>query len=356
MNHIHSSEERIQSLFCHYNKNLNNFSSQKLIQEDINILLSEISKLHRQKQLYWISNIILSAIQKRSIHSKHGGGNRLKSYWVLIHLYKFFPKSIYFILRELPYIGSWADLNTIYKMVFDDVQHLKQKKTPDIIENQKYLKKSEELLDSIVDVWCLQIDKEKKFLNKLYNSKIETISFMGKWLPRESGSLHKHTKVVNHILKKYDPLLWSKNRNEAKKLYRKFVTKCNKTLNTTEVLMCGKSFSSIDFASVPRKCLYKHKNAWLDETDNGIRRHPNDKDRNIARNNYLEYINNTEFPTDNINEDKIPILEILSDRIYNPYRHLIEHANEVEDYYKRININPHYNENYLTNYILESDN
>ena len=361
MNHIHSSEERIQFLFCEYNKNIKTFSSQKLIQGNINVLISEIAKLHKKHQLYWITNIILLAIKKRSFRLKHGDGIRLKSYWILIHLYNFFPKSIYFILRELPYIGSWADLNNIYKIVFDDLQHLKQKKTPNIIENQKCIKMNEALLDNIVDVWCLQIDKDKRFLNKSHPTKFESVSFMGKWLPRESGSLHRHTKVVNHILKKYDPLMWSKNRNMTKKIYRKFVAECNQSLNTTEVMMCSKSFSSIDFSSVSKKCLYKHQNAWLDETENGTRRHPNDKDRNIARDNYLEYINNTEsHPKGSIDisvaKEKCTIIDILSNKMYNPYRHLVEYANEVEDYYTKIDINPHYNENYLNNYIVKSNN
>lgn len=339
----------VQFLFCEYNINIKRTLSRKLIQENVNVVVSVISKLKEKDQLYWISNLILLAIQKRALRLKYGEGERLRSYWMLIHLYHYFPKSVYFILRELPYIGYWGDLNNIYKIVFNDIKDLKPG------EDDAKIKRNKELLDNIVDVWCIQIDKDKRYLNKLYPTEFDSVSFMGKWLPREKSSLNKQTKVINHILKKYDPLLWSKNRNETKKNYRAFISGCNKRLDTTEILMCNKSFSYIDFHLVPRKCLYKCRRAWSDETENGKRRHPNNTDRNTTRDNYLEYINNIES---NVKEskklsegNKISILDILNDKIYNPYRHLIENANEVGDYFNQINVNPYYNENYLNNYI-----
>ena len=349
------SEERVIFLFYEFDKNINIMDSKESIHQNINVLISQIGKIHVDKQLKWITNLILLTIKKRAIRLKYGEGMRLKSYWLIIHLYSYFPKSIYYILRELPYIGSWVDLNNIYGMVFKELDILE--KTPsqtDVIKGK--IKTARNLLDNIVDVWCLQMDKDKTIMNKTVRTPLNTISFMGKWLPRESGSLNKHTKVVNHILKKYDPLLWSKNRNKTKSIYRKFLTKCNRILNTTEVLMSDRNFSCIDFSQVPSKCLYKYHCAWLDETGHGIRRHPNDIDRNITRHNYSEYINTIVNDGSGTGDNNIilknkNVLDILMGKAYNPYRHLIKHTNEVQEYYNKINIPPHYNGNYLQNFI-----
>lgn len=348
MESIHMSEERVFFLFCEYNKNINKISSKEVIQENADILILEIGRLHIDKQLYWITNLILLSIKKRAIRFKYGEGMRRKSYWMLIHLYSYFPKSIFCILREIPYIGSWADLNNIYRMVFKELNILKKVAvlSDDIKEK---IKTSQHLLDNIVDVWCLQMDKDKIIMHKTDRTHLDTISFMGKWLPRECGSLHRHTKVVNHILRKYDPLMWSKNRNNTKRIYRKFLSNCNQILNTTEVLMANRTFSSIEFPSVPSKCLYKYHYAWLDETETGVRRHPNNIDRDITRLNYIGHIN-TNVNNDDVLESR-NVVDILMDKMYKPYRHLIEHADEVGDYYNKINVSPHYNENYLHNYI-----
>ena len=348
MSSIHSSEERILFLFYTFNTTLQKNPSRETIQKNINIMLSEISKLHTTKRLYYVSNLIILAIQKRAIRLTYGEGKRLISYWMLIHLYQYFPRTIFIILRELPYIGYWGDLNNIYKIVYDDNKILKPG------EYDTKIKNNQNLLDNIVDVWCIQMDKDKRFINKLYPTEFESVSFMSKWAPRERGSFHKHTKVINHILQKYDPQLWYKNRNEAKKNYRKFISKCNEKLCTTEILMCSKSFSQIDFSFIPKKCMDKYHSAWLDVNENGKRRHPNNTDRNIARNNYLDYMNNHEDDDDTLNK-KLPILDILDSKFYSIYKHVIVNSKETTEYFNKTNINPYYNGDYLNNYISDSD-
>ena len=55
----------------------------------------------------------------------------------------------------------------------------------------------------------------------------------------------------------------------GKMKYRKLVSKLNKNIGTTEILMCNKQFSYINFANVPKKCLHKNEKAWLDQNING---------------------------------------------------------------------------------------
>ena len=119
-----TSVQDVHFLFCEYNKNIANTLSRKLIQDSIDIIISELAKLNSDNQMYWVSNLILLSLQKRALRLKHGRGERVRSYWMIIHLYHYFPKSIYFMLRELPYIGYWGDLKNIYKIVFDDIKNM----------------------------------------------------------------------------------------------------------------------------------------------------------------------------------------------------------------------------------------
>lgn len=343
---IINNKTGIEYLFFEFNESLicNNYT-RDTIKCNVENIIKYISKLKHNDQIKYTSDLILMIVQKRAIRMQCSEGKRLLSYWLLVNLYFYFPENVLLILQEMPYYGYWGDLNNLYEIISDDIKLLKDTdiKTKNTLTN---------LLDSIIDIWCVRIDKDKQILNKLNPTHLDTISLISKWLPREKGALNKNYQVLNHLLKKYDPLLWSKNRNKCKKNYRNFISECNKKLNTTEILMCNKKYSLIDFNNVPKKCLYKNHNVWLDENKFGKRKNIDSFDRCVARYNYLNYINNTENHINYKNYD-CNILEILKNKDYIPYRNLIINNKSITEYYKRIDVKTNYNADYLKNILKQ---
>ena len=80
---------------------------------------------------------------------------------------------------------------------------------------------------------------------------------------------------------------------KAEEKYRKTLVKLNKALSTTEVFMCAKKYSGIEFRKVPSVCLMKWRNAFLNERKGRCpdalketgNRFPDDVDRVASRKN-----------------------------------------------------------------------
>ena len=95
-----------------------------------------------------------------------------------------------------------------------------------------------------------QMDQESK-----------TPSLLVKWLPRESGA---HSELAKHFANLLFPLT-PKEDNQHLRVYRKTVANLNRILGTTEVKMCGNTWSQIEPSHVPGRLFKQCKSAFFNE-------------------------------------------------------------------------------------------
>ena len=163
------------------------------------------------------------------------------------------------ILELVPEYGCWDDL---YK-----------------ITDQRALKK-------VIDITVQQLK------NDLATPAEKSISLCAKWAPREDRSAL--------LAKMMAKLLFPEEANISRRLkaYRKLVVGLNKRLQTTEVMMCARTFAEIEPAKVPGRCLQKNMKAFLNEQGNrpnaihvgrGRLRYPDDADRMECRQHFQDH-------------------------------------------------------------------
>ncbi len=131
-----------------------------------------------------------------------------------------------------------------------------------------------------------------------------SISLATKYAPRENGQFHQNNKeYFNQLLNLIVPHHMN-NRTKQKKEYRNIISKCCQFLDITEIKMCNKSFSSIDYTHVPSLCMKKYTKAFLNEklknnklNHNNIEtgnRYPNDIDRIESRQHLIDTLVNND--------------------------------------------------------------
>jgi len=222
-------------------------------------LLSDIN----QQNIY-IEYLVVLMFAFRNCRGGKGHRNIFIQMWNTI--YEYYPKQINSFISFIPQYGTWRDINTL------------------IITGNEQLRLC--LYDFIVDGL-------RKDINVLNNGKTNELSFAAKWCPKEGSATDKKCNASRHIAQRLYPELYAENFTTALRKYRHEVGRLNKALNTTEVLMCNKQFSKINFNEVPKKALVKYNHAFLnvsvmDETET---RHPDDEDRKECCIHYEQYLN-----------------------------------------------------------------
>lgn len=141
-----------------------------------------------------------------------------------------------------------------------------------------------EIHDEVLDVVAAQLMKDKANLNPE-----ESPSLCAKWAPREG----KNTPAAKRLALKLFPE--ESSLSQRLKRYRHLVAGLNRRIDTTEIKMCAREFSTIEPAHVPGVCLSKHMRAFLNERVNkhssihGLR-YPTDKDRMECRKNFQDHM------------------------------------------------------------------
>lgn len=197
-------------------------------------------------------DLLVLIFQTRDIRG--GKGERDLFYTMMTFFLNTFPEHSSSILKLIPEFGYWQDLWKLYETVMPCVQ---------------------ESIDTLV---------KEQFAA---DSKLDKPSLLAKWLPREDS---KFDSLARHFAELLFPEV-SKEDDMHLRAYRKTVSDLNRKLDTTEIKMCGKSWSTIQPKNVPGRLLRKNKKAFLNEKkkDEEIR-YPDDEDRNACRGHFLTYI------------------------------------------------------------------
>jgi hypothetical protein len=216
------------------------------------------------QQNIYVEYLVVLMFELRNCRGGKGYRNIFIQMWNTI--YEYYPKQMDSFISFIPHYGTWRDINTL------------------IITGTEQLRLR--LYDFIVD----GLRKDITILN---NGSTNELSFAAKWCPKEGSAADKKCNASRHIAQRLYPELYAENFTMALRKYRQEVSRLNKALHTTEVLMCNKQFSKINFNEVPKKALIKYNHAFLnvsimDETET---RHPDDEDRKECRIHYEQYLN-----------------------------------------------------------------
>jgi hypothetical protein len=117
-------------------------------------------------------------------------------------------------------------------------------------------------------------------------------SLLVKWLPREGSKQNSLALHFANVLFPLTPM------NGRLRMYRKTLAFLNNRINTAEVKMCGKNWSSIAPGSVPGQLLKRNKHAFFNKRPLVLRRKvvrlddrfPNVPDRVTCANNFKEHM------------------------------------------------------------------
>jgi hypothetical protein len=200
-----------------------------------------------------MATLIVFAFQLRNCRG--GKGEKDLSRWLLLALYRSFPETVKALVPLFPKYGYWKDMSLFIEECIDK---------PFLVP----------LVDRIYDVMAEQLLSDNQALtdHDAYNSTIRdsdgafnkvNISLLAKFIPKEGRSLDKKCGASKHLTKLIFPDIFERDYKTALRLYRQLVSRLNKTIKTTEVLMSEGCWTDIDFNLVPSLCLNRCRRAFL---------------------------------------------------------------------------------------------
>lgn len=195
-------------------------------------------------------DLVVMAFQTRDIRG--GKGERLLFYDLMSSILVLRPEWAFSLLSLVPEYGCWRDLWEMYHLM-----------TPSVCE----------VIHKIVRLqWIVDTNVVSP----------STPSLLAKWLPRE-GSRHKFlaTKLANVLFPDISEVDCAR-----KRAYRKAVADMNRRIDTTEIKMCGNTWSDITPRKVPGRLMKRNKRAFFNKSINGEVRYPNNKDREECREHF----------------------------------------------------------------------
>ena len=209
-----------------------------------------------------------------------GKGERHLFVLALVHLHREFPSTVESLVTEIPFYGSFKDLLEI--VVHEDVDGRLEKACLEAFAQQL-----------VSDSRAIEASKA--------DGSSPSISFAGKWAPREGKSYDKVKQVVDALCQ----LLYSSDDvpiYQKRKQYRRLIVALNARLNVPEVMMSAQKWAEINFKQMPALCLDRHRKAFLNEDlKNPVRaseeqtgnRFPDDAARVACRQNMIDVLVNS---------------------------------------------------------------
>ena len=243
---------------------------------------------------------------------RNGKGCKDVGAFMLLELFKHYPELVKSMVEFAPEFGCVQDY---WKMIKFINQEMDASRTP--TEIRKFYTP---LVEEIAKHFWIALDKDYEILTQFETKYPEEerashmdelrsqLSNAGKWAPSEKS--HYGSKVHWFVetgegraqkLSVYKYLIHIKFGAHNPTLYKRvrgLFSKMRKICEVTEVKMCAKQYSEIDFKKVPGKCMLKSRKAFSNETKVPLEafeletgnRFPQDEDRVTARKNLIEFL------------------------------------------------------------------
>lgn len=279
--------------------------------ELIKSFIHSLEGLDEGKRAEYARYLVCLIFHTRDCRGGKGERNIFRN--LILESYPHFPKTIEALIQHIPTYGYWKDLNEmLVDTASDNFMHINF----DNLRNIIYLIMADQLRIDSDNYNLFMSDKKTALENgEPFNKKLQ-LTLISKWIPKEGGRYDRKIRAAKEIAIRLFPAEFKIDFRMALKSYRKTVSLLNTAIHTTEVLMCQKRFSEIQFKLVPGKCLTKYRSAFL---NNKLRcaelRHPENTDRITCRENLLKFMEDVRTGKRKINANQLFIHEIVEKMI-----------------------------------------
>jgi hypothetical protein len=207
------------------------------------------------KDFNYVRDLIVMAFQTRDIRG--GKGERDLFYTLMANILTIQPSWTKALLELVPEYGCWKDMWELYPLLTEE-----HHRSMDAIVLERF-----------------RLDQESQHP-----------SLLVKWLPREGS---KYKTLAPRFAALFFPNTPSVGGQQLR-MYRKTVAYLNKLCDTTEVKMCGGSWSTIEPSHVPGRLMKRCKSAFFnqkkDKRGQVSERYPGNDDRIVCAENFKELL------------------------------------------------------------------
>jgi hypothetical protein len=233
-------------------------------------------------------------------------------------------------------LGSWKDMKyflTYLKSVLIDSTGANTR----VFQDYKDIQQQRDLYSKCVNTIVILVNQQLRIDYEAYYMPYPaSISLVAKWIPREKskkfGWLYYYLTMnyfQHEIPSDQTHPSYERAVNRAFMNYRKMISALNKKLDTTQVKMCDKNWSDIDFSHVTSITTHKQTKSFLNMTHNGkTTRYPHDADREGCRYNYEEYLRDVKEGKRKLNGARVSVVDFVKSALAN--KHLLVSASDKE--------------------------
>jgi hypothetical protein len=201
---------------------------------------------------------------------------------------------------------------------------------PQVFQDYKDIQNQRDLYSKCVNTIVLLINEQLHADYAIYSKhRTDSISLVAKWIPREKskkfGWLYYYLTMnyfQHEIPSDQTHPSYERAVNRAFMNYRKMISALNKQLDTTQVKMCDKIWSEIDFSRVTSITTHKQTKSFLNVKQNGeTSRYPHDADREECKYNYEEYLRDVKDGKQKLKGARVSVIDFVKSALSN--KHLL---------------------------------
>jgi len=276
-----------------------------------------------------------------------GKGEYMLFYVMLIEWAKLDFRFFDFMIRSLVYdmstietdsrshpkhpLGSWKDMK--YFLTYMKAELIDSSGTnARVLKDYKDIQQERDLYSKCVNTIVLLINEQLRADYAVYSERRTdsiSLSLVAKWIPREKSkkfgwlyyyltmNYYQHEIPSDQTHPSYERAV-----NRAFMNYRKMISALNKQLDTTQVKMCSKNWSDIDFSHTTSITTHKQTKSFLNLKQNGkTMRYPDDADREGCRYNYEEFLCDVKEGKQRIKGARVSVVDLVKSALSN--KHLV---------------------------------
>ena len=235
-------------------------------------------------------------------------------------------------------LGSWKDMKYFLTYLKSELVDSVQSQSR-VFRDYKDIQLQRDLYSKCVNTIVILINQQLRIDYEVYmESRPVSISLVAKWIPREKskkfGWLYYYLTMnyfQHEIPSDQTHPSYERAVNRAFMNYRKMISALNKKLDTTQVKMCDKKWSDIDFKNASSITIHKQTKSFLNVKQNGkISRYPHDADREGCRYNYEEFLRDVKEGKQRLKGTRVSIVDFVKSALSN--KHLLtSSAKEGQD-------------------------
>jgi hypothetical protein len=223
-------------------------------------------------------------------------------------------------------LGSWKDMKYFLTYMKAELIDSAQPHSQDHKDHQSQC----DLYSRCVNTIVILINEQLRADYAIYSQhRTDSISLVAKWIPREKskkfGWLYYYLTMnyfQHEIPSDQSHPSYERAVNRAFMNYRKMNSALNKQLDTTQVKMCDKTWSEIDFSHVTSITTHKQTKSFLNVKQNGeTSRYPHDADREGCKYNYEEYLRDVKDGKQRLKGARVSVVDLVKSAISN--KHLL---------------------------------